>query len=158
MLPSQCICSHARNCDRSINYFEESIIFYTGLPDFITVKDVFEIESLIKHGAEQSCMQSVCEMNMYSIRQTFKLRRVNEFVIGLMRLILVFLVKEKYCELQCFKKCLDTSIVLDCTIPSTSSLENKSVIYSAQLHSNRMVHKLSEHYNTYVYTNYFHNS
>ena len=58
------ICSHARNCDRSINYSEESIIFYTGLPDFITVQDVFEIESLIKHGAEQSCMQSVCEMNM----------------------------------------------------------------------------------------------
>ena len=50
------------------------------------------------------------------------------------------------------------SIVLDCTIPSTSSLENTYVIYSVQLHSNRMVHKLSEHYNTYVYTNNFHNS
>ena len=26
------------------------------------------------------------------------------------------------------------------------------------MHRNRMVHKLSEHYNNYVYTNYFHNS
>ena len=63
------ICSHARNCDRSINYSEESIIFYTGLPDFITVQDVFEIESLIEHGAEKMCTQSVSEMTMYSLRQ-----------------------------------------------------------------------------------------
>ena len=33
----------------NIKYSEESIIFYTGLPDFITVQAVFEIESLILH-------------------------------------------------------------------------------------------------------------
>ena len=33
----------------NIKYSEESIIFYTGLPDLITVQAVFEIESLILH-------------------------------------------------------------------------------------------------------------
>ena len=32
-------------------YSGESIMFYTGLPDFLTVKDVFAIESLTENGA-----------------------------------------------------------------------------------------------------------
>jgi len=48
-------------------------MFYNGLPDFITVQGVFEIESLIEHGAERLCTQSVGEMNMYSLRQKHKL-------------------------------------------------------------------------------------
>ena len=39
-------------------------------------------------------MQSVGEMNMYSLRQKLKLRSVKDFVIAIMRLILVFLVKD----------------------------------------------------------------
>jgi len=44
-------------------------MFYNELPDFITVQGVFEIESLIEHGAEKMCTQSVSEMTMYSLRQ-----------------------------------------------------------------------------------------
>ena len=36
---------------KNIEHSEESIMFYTGLPDFLTVKDVFEIESLTENGA-----------------------------------------------------------------------------------------------------------
>jgi len=53
----------------NIEHSEESIMLYTGLPDFKTVQAVFEIESLIEHGAERLCTQSVSEMNMYSLRQ-----------------------------------------------------------------------------------------
>ena len=86
-------------------------MLYTGLPDFITVQYVFEIESFIEHGALKLCTQSVGEMNMYNLKQKFKLQRVNEFVIGLMRLILM----EKSCEFQCFENFSDTKIVLECT-------------------------------------------
>jgi len=45
---------------------------------------------------------------MYSLRQKLKLQLANEFVIALMRLIIVFLVKD-------FEIFSDTRIVLDCT-------------------------------------------
>jgi len=41
---------------------------------------VFEIESLIEHGAEKLCKQSVGGMNMYCVSQKLKLQRDNEFV------------------------------------------------------------------------------
>ena len=37
----------------NIEHSEESIMFYTGLPDFLTLQAVFEIKSLIENGAEK---------------------------------------------------------------------------------------------------------
>ena len=51
----------------NIEHSEESIMFYTGLSDFLTLQAVFEIESLIENGAEKLCSQFVGEMNMYSL-------------------------------------------------------------------------------------------
>ena len=92
----------------NIEHSEESIMFYTGLPDFLTFQYVFEIESLTENGTWKLCSPSVGEMNMYSLRQKLKLRRVKDFVIALMRLILVFLVKDleflfKISRFQCEK-------------------------------------------------------
>ena len=53
----------------NVGHSKKSIMFYNELPDFITVQGVFEIESLIEHGAEKMCTQSVSEMTMYSLRQ-----------------------------------------------------------------------------------------
>ena len=77
----------------SISHSEKSSMFYTGLPDFITLQAVFEIESLIENGAEQLCTQSVGEMNMYSLGRKRMLRHVDEFFIGMMRLWMGLLVK-----------------------------------------------------------------
>ena len=51
----------------NIEHSEESIMFYTGLPDFLTFQYVFEIESLTENGSWKLCSPSVGEMNMYSL-------------------------------------------------------------------------------------------
>jgi len=45
----------------NIEHSEESIMFYAGLPEFLTLQAVFQIESLIENGAEELCSQSVGE-------------------------------------------------------------------------------------------------
>jgi len=71
---------------------------------FITVQCVFEIESLIEHGAGKSCTQSVGEMTMYSLW------------LGWWGWVLYSLSRtSKSCEFQCFEKFSDTRTVLDCT-------------------------------------------
>ena len=94
---------------------------------------MFEIESLIEHGAEKLCKQSVGGMNMYSVSQKLKLQRV------LMSLSHIALMRP--CQgLRIFIQNLASSNVLRTIqtpelykefIPSPLSLENKSFIYSS---------------------------
>lgn len=76
----------------NIKLSNELIMFYTGLPDFLTFQAVFE--SLMKHGADKLCTESVGEMNMYNLGRKRKLRRVDEFLLVMMRLRLGLLVKD----------------------------------------------------------------
>lgn len=138
---------------------DDSVQFYTGLPDFDTFKALFE---------------TLCEYGMDEIEsdQRMKLRLVDQFLLVLMRLRLGLLVKDlayrfklssssvsriffrwiifmRQClssivflpELKilqqripsCFLNFSDTRIVLDCTeifIQTPSSLENKSQTFS----------------------------
>ena len=52
---------------KNIEHSEESIMFYTGLSDFLTFQYVFEIESLTENGTWKLCSPSVGEINMCSL-------------------------------------------------------------------------------------------
>ena len=56
----------------NIKHSEESIMFYTVLPDVIAVQAVLNIESLIIHGADNIWTQSVGEMNIYTLGRKHK--------------------------------------------------------------------------------------
>lgn len=70
----------------------EMIMFYTGLPDFKTFQALFD--TLIEHGADKFCTESVGEMNIASLGRKRKLRSVDEFLLVLMRLRLGLLFKD----------------------------------------------------------------
>jgi len=67
-----------------IKHSNDLIMFYTGLPDFLTFQAL--LESLIEHGADKLCTESVGEMNVNSLGRKRKLRRVDEFLMVMMRL------------------------------------------------------------------------
>lgn len=46
----------------NIKCSNEMIMFYTGLPDFKTFQALFD--TLIEHGADKLCTESVGEMNI----------------------------------------------------------------------------------------------
>ena len=67
-------------------------MFYSGLPDFKTFQVLFE--SLMEHDADNLCTEPVGEMNMDSLERKRKLRRVDEFMLVMMRLSLDLLLKD----------------------------------------------------------------
>lgn len=76
----------------NIKHSNEMIMFYTGLPDFKTFQALFD--TLMEHGADKLCTESVGEMNIASLGRKHKLRRVDKFLLVLMRLRLGLLVKD----------------------------------------------------------------
>lgn len=76
----------------NIRNSNEMIMFYTGLPDFKTFQALFD--TLMEHGADKLCTESIGEMNIASLGRKRKLRRVDEFLLVLMRLRLGLLVKD----------------------------------------------------------------
>ena len=76
----------------NIKCSNEMIMFYTGLPDFKTFQALFD--TLIEHGADKLCTESVGELNIASLWRKRKLRHVDEFLLVLMRLRLGLLVKD----------------------------------------------------------------
>lgn len=107
----------------NIKCSNEMIMFYTRLPDFKTFQALFD--TLIEHGADKLCTESVGEMNIASLGRKRKLRRVDEFLLVLMRLRLGLLVK----DLEfCFKISSSTvsKIFIFCLCASVC---NQSLLY-----------------------------
>lgn len=76
----------------NIENSNEIIMFYTGLPDFKTFQALFD--TLLEHGTDKLCTESVDEMNIASLGRKRNLLRVDEFLLVLMRLRLGLLVKD----------------------------------------------------------------
>ena len=76
----------------NIKHSNEMIQFYTGLPDYNSFQAVFE--SLMEYGADKLCTECVGEMNMNGLGRKRKWRRVDEFLMVMMRLRLGLLVKD----------------------------------------------------------------
>ena len=81
-----------------IKHSNDLIMLYTGLPDFLTFQALFE--SLIEHGVDKLCTESVGEINVNSLGRKRKLRRVDEFLMVMMRLRLELLVKDLECRFK----------------------------------------------------------
>ena len=60
---------------------------------FITFQAVLEIGSLMEHGADILCTYCVGDMTINSVGRTRKFRRVDEFLVVMMRLWLGLIVK-----------------------------------------------------------------
>ena len=69
---------------------KEDMVFYTGLPDFNTFNALFQ--SLMDCGADKLCTENDSQGN--STLKNRKLRRVDEFLMVLMRLRLGLLVRD----------------------------------------------------------------
>ena len=61
----------------NIIHSNELIQFYTGLPDSKTFQALFE--TLMEHGADKLCTESIGEINSLNIGRKRKLRRIDEF-------------------------------------------------------------------------------
>ena len=83
----------------NIEHSEKSIMFYIGLPDFLTLQAALKIESLIENGTEKLCSQSV----------GVQLLHVDEFFTGMLRLWLGLLVKhlESLLKISRVQMCLN---------------------------------------------------
>jgi len=76
----------------NINNSDELIQFYTGLPDSKTFQALFE--TLMEHGADKLSTESIGEMNPLNLGRKRKLRRIDEFLMVMMRLWLGLLLKD----------------------------------------------------------------
>lgn len=76
----------------NIKHSNEMIMLYTGLTDFKTFQALFD--TLMEHGADKLCTESVGELNIASLWRKRKLRHVHEFLLVLMRSMLGLLVKD----------------------------------------------------------------
>ena len=76
----------------NIIHSNELIQFYTGLPDSKTFQALFE--TLMEHGADKLSTESIGEMNPLNLGRKRKLRRIDEFLMVMMRLRLGLLLKD----------------------------------------------------------------